>query len=304
MSRPRLVAVPRTLHTTDRPSVTAQWTTLGRALEQHRPAGDRIVDDPFAPVFLSAVHRRALGLLPMTGPLGPLVHRLERTGVAGIATSALCRHAFIDAHLRESLPEVEQVIVLGAGYDSRAYRFARAIGDRALFEVDLPPLSRAKAAIVRDHPDRFGHASVHRVEIDFRTQSLHTRLAESGLRLGAPSFVVWEGVSMYLSREAVLDTLAALAAVCGRGSVVAMDFWQDVPGHAPLDRVRRTAVRSMRLIGEPITFTLPSTAAADFLAPTGFPVLDLATGPQLAARYSTGDRACDDGLYVVAAGLR
>jgi methyltransferase (TIGR00027 family) len=304
VSRPRLVGLPRTLHTTDRPSATAQWTTLGRALELHRPAGDRIVSDPFAPVFLSGANRKALGLLPTTGPVGPVVHRLERTGVAGIATSALCRHAFIDAHLLESLPEVEQIVVLGAGYDSRAYRFARAIGGRPVFEVDLPPLSRLKAAIVRDHPDRFRHATVHRVEIDFRTQSLRTRLAESGLRLGVPSFVVWEGVSMYLSRDAVLDTLAALAVVCGRGSVLAMDFWQDVPGHAPLDRIRRTAVRSMRLIGEPITFALPSTAATDFLTPTGFRTLDLATGSRLTTRYSTGGRTCDEGLYVVAAGLR
>ena len=304
MSRRRLVALPRALHTTDRPSATAQWTTLGRALELHRPAGERIVSDPFAPVFLSGINRRALGLLPTTGPAAPLVHRLERTGIAGIATSALCRHAFIDEHLLESLPAIEQVVVLGAGYDSRAYRFARALDGRAVFEVDLPPLSRAKAAIVRDHPDRFRHGAVHRVEIDFRTDSLRTRLEESGLRPGVASFVVWEGVSMYLSREAVLDTLAALAGVCGPGSVLAMDFWQDVLGQAPLARIRRTAVRSMRLIGEPITFSLPSAQAADFLAPTGFKTRDLATGPRLTARYSTGGRTCDDGLNVVVAGLR
>ena len=173
-----------------------------------------------------------------------------------------------------------------------------------MFEVDLAPLSRAKAAIVAAHPQRFRQGAVERVEIDFRTQSLRTRLAESGFRLGAPSFVAWEGVSMYLSRAAVLDTLGSLAWLCGSGSVLAMDFWQDVAGRAPYDRLRRTAVRSMRLIGEPITFALPHAEVTGFLRPTGFATHDVATAPRMTSRYATGGRSCDDGMYVVAATLR
>ena len=299
MSRPRLVPLP--LHTTDRPSATAQWTTFGRALELQRPPADRIVGDPHAPVFLSALNRRAL---PPLASAGAVVRRIERTGVAGIATSALCRHAFIDSHLLESLPEVEQIVILGAGYDSRAYRFARAIDGRTVYEVDLAPLSRAKAAIVDAHPERFARGAVERVEIDFRTESLRTRLAGSGFRLGVPSFVVWEGVSMYLDRQAVVGTLETLALVCGPGSVLAMDFWQHAGAHAATARLRRAAVQGMRLIGEPITFALPSAEVAGLLGSTGFHLRDLAPGPRLTTRFATGGRACDDGLYVVAAGLR
>ena len=130
------------------------------------------------------------------------------------------------------------MLVLGAGYDSRAYRFADEIGERPVYEVDLAPLSRRKAAIVAAQRRRCSaHASIERVEIDFRTQSLTDRLAGRRFRRAArPTFVVWEGVSMYLTRAAVDGTLAALRRLCGPGSVLAMDYWQHVGGPRAYDR--------------------------------------------------------------------
>ena len=295
MSRRGLL--PAALHTSDRPSSTAQWTTLGRALEL--PRAEPIVTDPYAPLFLS----RSSALLLRSLQLGEgAVRRAERLALAGLATSGLCRHRFIDEHLQAALPAVSQVMILGAGYDSRAYRFATEIGARPVYEVDLPPLSRRKAAIVAARPDVFGHATIFRVEIDFRTQSLADRRAASGFRSGEPSLVGWEGVSMYLSRAAVEGTLAALATVCGPGSVVAMDFWQQVSGVGGYS-LRVAAVRAMRLIGEPITFPIDAVDAADLLGAHGFAVRDLAESGELTMRYATDGRRCDPGMYVAAAEL-
>jgi methyltransferase (TIGR00027 family) len=226
----------------------------------------------------------------------------ERLTLAGLATSGLCRYRFIDEHLVAALPDVSQVMILGAGYDTRAYRFATEIGARPVYEVDLPPLSRRKAAIVAAHPELFGHSRIHRVEIDFRTQSLQERLAGSGFARGAATFVAWEGVSMYLTRDAVDATLAALAEVCGPGSVLAMDFWQQVGGVGGR-RLRMGAERGMELIGEPINFAVPAADVAALFAPHGFTVTDLAEAGELTRRYATGGRVCDPGMYVVAATL-
>src|SRR5206468_13091180 len=147
-------------------------------------------------------------------------------------------------------------LVLGAGYDSRAYRFADHLSGRPVHEVDRPPLSRRKARIVAEHPDRFGHTTVRRVEIDFRTQSLAERLLASGFAVGARTFVVWEGVSMYLDRAAVESTLSTLNDVCGSGSALAMDFWRHLPVRTSGDRLRVLATRSFSLIGEPPTFAV------------------------------------------------
>jgi methyltransferase (TIGR00027 family) len=286
---------PAQLRTTDRPSSTAQWTTLGRALELNR--ADRIVTDEYAPTFLTAASR---ALLAGLSGAGPAFRAAERLDVAGLAASGLCRHRFIDEHLLAALPVVTQVLILGAGYDARAWRFAPAIGERPVFEVDLAPLSRRKAAVVAGHPARFGHASIRRVEIDFQTDSLPDRLAAAGFAFGAPTFVVWEGVSMYLTRAAIDSTLGALAAVCGPGSVLAMDCWQQVGGIGGY-HLRVAVQRAMRLIGEPITFAVAASSVPAVLAP--FEVIDLAEAAEMTARYATGGRRCDPGMYVVAARL-
>src|SRR5438552_10114577 len=95
--------VPAALHTTDRPSSTAQWTALGRSLELNRD--DRIVTDVYAPVFLS---RSSRALLRALTAAGPVVQRAERFELAGLAASGLCRHRFIDEHLLAALPDVSQ----------------------------------------------------------------------------------------------------------------------------------------------------------------------------------------------------
>ena len=285
---------PPALHLSDRPSSTAQWTTLGRALELTHP--EPIVVDRFAPVFLSR-SSRALYRALRGGE--PVLRRAERLELAGLAASGLCRHRFLDEHLLAALPRVEQVLILGAGYDARAYRFAAEIGDRPVFEVDLPPISRRKAAIVARRRDLFGDVQVHRVEIDFRRESLTDRLHESGFAVGAPTYAVWEGVSMYLSRAAVADTLGALGRCCGAGSVLGLDLWQHVAGAGgPL---RPVAVRAMRLIGEPVTFALPAGSAGGLLEPEGFELIDLAEADVLTTRFATGGRCCDPGMYLVAA---
>jgi methyltransferase (TIGR00027 family) len=285
------------LHTSDRPSSTAQWTTLGRALELNRR--ERIVTDEYAPVFLSGPSRALLRALTAAGPV---LRAAERRSLAGLATSGLCRYRFIDEHLLAALGDVEQVMILGAGYDTRAYRFATEIGPRPVYEVDLPPLSRRKAALVAARSDLFRHASIHRVEIDFREQSLPDQLAGSGFLPGAPTFVAWEGVSMYLTRGAVDETLAALASVCGTGSVLAMDFWQRVGGPA-WRQLRMRAERGMDLIGEPIGFAIAASAVDELFAAHSFAVIDLAEADEMTSRYATDGRVCDPGMYVVAARL-
>jgi methyltransferase (TIGR00027 family) len=294
----RVPLLRRELHTTDRPSSTAQWTTLGRALELGRPGRQRIVSDEYAPIFLSQASERLLTLLRRGESV---VRSAERREFAGLAVAALCRHRFIDEQLLASLPNVEQIVILGAGYDSRAYRFRRPIGGRPVYEVDLPPISRHKGALIAARPDVFDPSSVRRVEIDFRTQSLADRLMHAGFQAGAATTVVWEGVAMYLTRDAVRGTISALAKLCGAGSVLAMDCWRHVGGFSAYDLLRRLGEHAIRLVGEPLTFMATPAELTDLLAQQGYPVSDLATSDELTQRFATDGRRCDEVLYTLAA---
>lgn len=293
---------PGGLHVSDRPSTTAGAVTLWRALEARRPPADRIVDDGYAELFLPPGLRMLIGPLDVAAPLRDLAARQE---LGGLSTYVLCRHRLIDEHLRAALDAgAAQVVILGAGYDSRPYRFATQLSGRPVFEVDLAALSRRKAAIVAAHPERFGTASaVRRVEIDFRTQSLADRLESAGFSRGAGTFVVWEGVVPYLDRAAVDRTLASLRSLCGPGSVLALDLWDGTGGPGRLAPLRRLGTRAITLMGEPVTFGVVPGSVAGLLGGHGFVVSDLADAGDLASRYATAGRRSIESLFVVACRL-
>jgi methyltransferase (TIGR00027 family) len=290
--------LPRELHASNRPSATAQAVTLYRALELRRPPEQRIVSDPFAPLFLSGAARAALRPLDVARPVRDLAAQHD---LGGLSTYVLCRHRFIDEHLLAA--SFDQVVILGAGYDSRAYRFATELAGRPVYEVDLPPLSRRKADVVTAHRESFGDSSVVRVEIDFRTQTLAARLAPAGFESGKPTFVVWEGVAPYLDSAAVDATLSALGALCGAGSTLALDLWDGTGGPGLLAPVRRLGAWAIALLGEPVTFGVAPSAVSPLLGEHGFAVVDLADASQLTSRYATLHRKSFESLYAVAATL-
>ena len=148
-----------------RPSLTAEAVTMARALEHIKPPAERVIDDPWAHLFLSTAARRTVAAWS-DSVTGRVLRRLGATGT----TYVPLRHRFIDDHLTAALDAgVGQVVLLGAGYDTRAYRFADQLDGRPVFEVDLAPISRAKAATIAKHEDQFPDANVVRVEIDFES---------------------------------------------------------------------------------------------------------------------------------------
>src|SRR5437870_7410314 len=148
-----------------------------RASDQRRPPAGRIVDDPYARWFLGPMSRATLASWEASGRWGRLAERLS----PGLTAFVLTRHRYIDDCLARALEgEVEQIVLLGAGYDTRAYRFAGQLRGRPVYEVDFPATSRRKARIVARHARELPRVDVRVVEVDFLTQSLRERLAASG----------------------------------------------------------------------------------------------------------------------------
>jgi methyltransferase (TIGR00027 family) len=281
-----------------RPSLTAEAVTMARALEHLKPAPERVIDDPWAHLFLSSAGQRTLRA--WSGSItGRLLRQLGPTGTSYVPL----RHRFIDDHLLAALQAgATQVVLLGAGYDTRAYRFAGELDGRPVFEVDLAPISRAKAATIERHRDELPAANVVRVEIDFESQSLTDVLPEAGFRVGGRTFFVWEGVPMYLTRAAVKATLDAVHQLGGRGTQIAHDMWYLVDDPGPMGTARRTAPSALSLIGEPVTFGVHPEDYEDFLRRHGFRIVDLVLATEMQARYAPdAPAALDDSMYVLVA---
>ena len=140
-----------------------------------------------------------------------------------------------------------------------------------------------------------------RVEIDFETDSLQQRLVDAGFDANALTFVVWEGVIMYLTRAAIKGTIGALHELCGDGSRLAMDCWFLVDEPGPLGTARRAAPGAIALIGEPVTFAMHPEDMPDFLRRVDYEAIDVADSAELERRFCSTGRTVEPSMFVVAA---
>ncbi len=281
------------------PSRTAEAVCLFRASDQRRSEASRIVDDPYARLFLGPLFRAALAALEATGRLGELAEEFS----PGLIAYVLARHRYIDDALERALrdSEVEQVVLLGAGYDTRANRFAALLGGRPVFELDFPATSRRKAQIAAEKADLLPRADVRRVEIDFLSQKIEDVLDAAGFRRGRPTFFIWEGVSMYLTRSAVKSTLSTLRALGAPGSELTMDFWYLLDDPGLTAAAHRAGANLLYFLGEPITFGIHPEDVGAFLARLGLELVEIVEASALESRYVSDDRRIYSAAYLIRA---
>ncbi len=176
-------------------------------MEQHEPPGHRLVDDDLAASILPTPQRILVGAMRWT-PLRRLTIAASERAVPGSWAIITCRKRFIDEKLVEGLADVDAVVILGAGMDTRGLRLTRRSG-LPVFEVDLPVNIAHKEIAVKRAVGAVP-ASLHLVPVDFERDDLIETLAAHGYRGDTRTFFIWEGVTQYLSEDAVRATLAAL----------------------------------------------------------------------------------------------
>jgi methyltransferase (TIGR00027 family) len=133
------------------------------------------------------------------------------------------RVAYLDRLVARAVDQlsIRQIVILGAGYDTRAARIPRA-GVR-YFEVDHPATQAAKRARIAELPG-YPALAARYVTCDFEREDPVTRLCESGFDAREPALVIWEGVVPYLTEAAVRTTATRLATGLEPRSLVAFDF--------------------------------------------------------------------------------
>ncbi len=176
--------------------------------------------------------------------------------------AVMMRTAFFDRTLEEVLPSVDQLVILGAGWDTRAYSLPADWPGR-VFEVDAPATQQAK----RQALDTVGisTARVTFVPVDFEATSWLEALCEQGFNPDQPTYLLFEGVSMYLTRQAVDETLADYATL-HPGSVIAFDYLPEelIEARPPWRVIGRLIPLGMKLTyGEAFCFGVPTQPTAE-----------------------------------------
>ena len=254
-------------------------STALRATEAVQARDRRIFDADFDYRMLPKTWR----ILLLPGVRHLILGLFEMAGM-GTPGMLFCRTRFIDDALAGWLDGGgQQVVCLGAGNDSRAYRIP-GITHARYFEVDLP----VPQALKRQHVQKtLGAIPPHvtYAALDFNTQDLAAELVKAGFRFEIPTFFIMEGVTQYISEQAV-ENIFGFAAQAPKSSRFAFTYIKReiIEGSARSSIDQRIMKRVARR-GMPWVFGIDGQRLGEWLNQRGFKLIDQAGGADYRARY-------------------
>jgi methyltransferase (TIGR00027 family) len=203
-----------------RPSETALFNALRRAIASNESVGQGLGSDDLA-VFFLPPHWRFL--LRFKRLRANIKERLT-VQLPGVQEHVMARTAYFDRVFVDALTRrIPQIVLLGAGYDSRAYRFAQSRGASRVFELDAAPTKNRKARCL----GRAGIGIPQHVTlapIDFDRESLKDVLVQAGFESQKETLFLWEGVSYYLEPASADATLEFVGHQSHQESTIAFDY--------------------------------------------------------------------------------
>lgn len=276
-----------------RASVTARVVAVGRAV-----GVEGVQRDPLVARLLPPQDRVVVGLLRALGA--------GRAGATGGLGHAALRMAAVDRSLADAVAEgaVGQVVVLGAGWDTRAWRLAALAGRRVL-EVDHPATQARKRRVVADVAPLA--AAVQFVAADLAVDDLDAVLDDAGHDAALPTVWLWEAVVPYLPESAVEATLRVVSTRSAPSSRLLLTTVGPAlvdpapPRWMPLTSLARAG---MQALGEPVLLAEDDAAVAVRLARHGFTTQHLG-GPRSWARTAdvrVSGPVLDERLHVAVRG--
>jgi len=214
---------------------------------------------------------------------------LSKFAPKGIYEYVIARTKYIDHVFTQSVAQgVEQVVIFGAGFDTRSIRLLRKDSPVKVFEVDAEVTQKAKLRRLGEVGVPVPENTVH-VSVDFNREDPEEKLTLNGFQHGKRCLFILEGLLMYLDEDAVNKTFRLIQRLSGPGSLVVFDYVYS----SVIDRhgryygegeIRKTVANA----GEPWTFGFDEGTVEDYLVDKGFRLVEECSNEVLEQRYFTG----------------
>ena len=250
-----------------KPSETAMIAAFARAVAAKEDRLQIRGSDYLAELFLTDEGKK---------PLSDIASR--KWAIQNLITPPLygyfiCRTAYIDCIYEKALSEnFSQIVFLGAGYDTRAYRFKNANSNIRIFEMDIVSTQNRKIEVLKnaniDIPEQ-----VSFISINFKNENFATALIKSGFVKSAKTLFIWEGVTFYLYEEAIRNTLDLINTLAPLGSLICFDYMT-----AKVDSVYQS---------EPFLFWIKPDELSVFMSTFGIDIIEHIHPEELGKRFLT-----------------
>jgi len=268
------------------PSKMAEGIAMQRFAESSKDEDERICYDPYAIHFIN----------PEIVEFG-IKHPEEAKAkieamenqLPGLSSSIIARVRYFDDIVKESIGDgLQQLVILGAGYDTRSYRIEGLDEKVKVFEADHPNTQNFKKEKIIEI---FGSLPDHvtYVPIDFETQKLGQMLFENGYNESLKTLFIMEGLIMYIPPEAVDETLNFIVNKSGKGSQIIFDYYPEsvVDGTTAL-AVGQNIRNFLIQMGEPLQFGIKEGTIGKFLSSYGFSKINDVTSTDYKKAYFDG----------------
>ena len=213
---------------------------------------------------------------------------IRRIAPPGIYEYVLARTKLLDNVFIHALENrFTQVVLLKAGFDTRALRFESGNTGSKIFELDVETTQHPKLEILKRKQVALPRELVF-VPIDFNRQSIADALGKAGYGAEQKSLFIWEGVTMYLTAGVVDRTLEFIRCSAMEESVVAFDYiYASVLRRENKFYGEREIYRTVSRVGEGWTFGIEEGTIEDFLTQRGFRLITHHTPSDLEKAYLT-----------------
>jgi methyltransferase (TIGR00027 family) len=266
-------------------SVTARGTCIMRATSYYEENPYYKSEDFIAPKIIPALFHKMAKYNISRNILKNAVYKAP-----GMYEYVISRTKFID-QIYNSLPStIEQVLIFGAGFDSRAIRFSKELKNAKVFELDAPVTQQAKLHRFAERNINFP-PNVKFIAIDFNKESLVEKLAEAGFQKNRKCLFLLEGLTYYLDEEAIESTLHLISDYSEKDSLLVFDYAatsaairEKMMDDASMRRLYQNLVK----VGEKPGFMLEGQIE-DFLLKYNFELGEELDSTQLAERYFNQD---------------
>nr|WP_319537682.1 class I SAM-dependent methyltransferase [uncultured Methanospirillum sp.] len=249
------------------PSRMAEGMAMHRLSETMLPEDVRIFSDPYAVHFINPEILKFAAEHPREAE--KKVQEMENL-FPGLGNSIRARVKYFDLVLNECIShDFAQLIILGAGYDTRPYRTPEIDHNFKVFEVDHPETQSVKKEIIRrifgTLPD-----NVTYIPLNLETGDLDVALSSSCFSELKKTLVIMEGLIMYLSSDSIHRIFQYFSKECPVGSKILFDYYPESVVSGEKNEYAKNIVKFTQLNGEPLKFGIPDHAERNFLSQWNF----------------------------------
>lgn len=268
------------------PSQMAEGIAMQRFAESSKGEDERICYDPYAIHFIRPEIIEFGKKHPEEAK--KLIENTERL-FPGLSSSIMARVRYFDDFVKKSIEDgLEQLVILGAGYDTRAYRIEEIKENVNIFEMDHPNTQGFKIEKIKEI---FGSTpeNVVYVPVDFEKEKISEKLIENGFISSKKTLFILEGLVMYIPPESVAEIFLFITENSAKGSRVIFDYYPQsvVDGTSKLE-IGQNIRNHLIKIGEPLQFGIKEEEMTNFLKEFGFSSIENVTSEDYKKGYFKG----------------